>query len=353
MARLRPAERSGSWDARPRRRPGPAPTRAVPSGFWITPTELAALPMSGSPWSLVAAQSNPGVLADVSDQNSTHDTKTMGCALYAARSGNATARTNALAALTAAIGTETGTRWLSVGRNMTAYIIAADVLGIRSGPIYDWIASFKTKLLMHDNTSDMIPLRSAAWSAGSNANAQEGAVHAAMACYTGDRAELDWGWVAFRRYLGDRTSTHAPFTSNDDTWQEVPAYPVGIQNQGATASGILIDGAISNDVSRGGTLAWPPVWSQYPWVGLEGAVPAAHIYARAGYPAWTMMNSALRRAADFLIRAKDDSGDDAWYDTTRAPEIKHMLNKVYGLGYPEGPCIATSRTVSYTDWTMP
>jgi hypothetical protein len=322
------------------------------TGIWISQSEIAALPMSGTPWKTVASTRYVGTDANVADQDSRHDIQTMGAALYAARTGDATVRARAIAALTDAIGTEGNTRWLAVGRNLGGYVIAADVLDIRSGPIYDWLISFKTRKLPHDNNGTPITLRQAAWASGSNASAQEGFVHAALAAYTSDTVELDWGWTAFRRYLGDRTSPWK-ITSNSASWQQIPSDPVGIQNKGAVKNGILIDGAISNDMSRGGSLKWPPGYTQYPWVGLEGSVPAAVIYERAGYPVWTMADSALKRAADFLWRCRTASGNISWYDTTRAPEIKHVLNKRYGLSYPEGPNKVGARTVSFTDWTMP
>lgn len=320
--------------------------------IWISKGELMQLPMSGNPWKVVASTSTVGTDANVSDQDSNHDIKTMGAALYAVRTGNTSARKRAVDALTSAIGTESGSRWLAIGRNLGGYIIAADILDIRSGPIYDWLASFMTKSLAHDNTGVPITIRKAAWASGSNASAQEGFVHAALAAYLENSAELLWGWTAMRRYLGDRTSPHK-ITSNNASWQQIPTDPVGIQNKGAIKNGILIDGAISNDMSRGCDLKWPPCYTQYPWVGLEGAVPAAVIFSRAGYDSWNAVNMALKRAAIFLHRARVDSGDVAWYDTSRANEIKHILNKKYGLTFPKGACKVTARTVSFTDWAMP
>lgn len=335
---------------------GPTPTPGtIPiqdsANVWINQDELLALPMSGSAWDTVKSTSNCSTGANISDQNSNHDISTMGCALYAARTGDATARTKAITAIESAIGTEAGARWLAVGRNLGGYIIAADVLGIKSGPIYDWLSSFMTKKLAHDNNGTPITLKESAWASGSNASAQEGFVHAALASYLQNKSELDWNWAAFRRYTGDRTSPWK-ITSNDDSWQIIPSDPVGIQNSGAVKNSILIDGAISNDMSRGGSLAWPPAYTSYPWVGLEGAVPAALVLSRQGYPAWTVSNSALRRAATFLYNVKIASNDVNWYDTTRAPEIKHVLNKIYGLNYPEGPTKTNARTVSFTDWTL-
>jgi hypothetical protein len=66
--------------------PVPAPHRGP--ALWISPAELAALPTNGSAWNavLAAAEGDLGT-ADVADQDSTHDGKTLACALAAARTG--------------------------------------------------------------------------------------------------------------------------------------------------------------------------------------------------------------------------------------------------------------------------
>ncbi len=335
----------------------PAPTPVPPAspprtaGVWIGIGELQQRPTSGAAWnSILDAANNAGSRADVSDQDSNHDQYTLAAAIVAARTGQN--RDRAVAALESAIGTEQGGRWLAVGRNLTGYIIAADLLGIRSGPVYDWLASFRTMRLEPNNSGQPITFRQSAWESGSNASAQEGAASAALAVYLGDAEMLGWSWNAFRRYVGDRSSPHR-ITSNSDAWQQVPTDPVGIQNAGATKSGCSIDGAISNDMSRGGNDVCDPEYTQYPWVGLEGAVPAAMILSRAGYPAFDVQNQALRRAAAYLMGLRNRTGESEWYDASRAPEIKHLLNRVYGLGYPVAYPVGGGRTVGFTDFTHP
>ena len=52
-------------------------------------------------------------------------------ALYAVRTGDAGIRQRTEAGLRSAIGTEAGGRTLALGRNLTCYVIAADILGFR------------------------------------------------------------------------------------------------------------------------------------------------------------------------------------------------------------------------------
>ena len=330
--------------------PQPAPPPAVTAGVWIGQGELQGLAMSGSAWDSVVSAANVGTDANVSDQNSGHDQGALAAAIYAARTGQQ--RDRAVAALESAIGTEQGSRWLAVGRNLLGYIIAADLLGIRSGPVYDWLASFRTMRLGQNNTGELITFRQSAWQSGSNASSQEGAAYTALAVYLGDSEMLAWSWNAFRRYAGDRTSPHQ-MSSNSDAWQAKPGDPVGIQNAGATKDGCSIDGAISNDMSRGSEDVCDPGFTQYPWVGLEGAVPAAVVLSRAGFPAWDVGNQALRRAAVYLMALRNSSGNAEWYDDSRDPQIKHLLNRVYGLGYPASYPVGGGRTVGFTDFTHP
>jgi len=304
-----------------------------------------------------AAQASPGTAA-VANQDSKHDTATLAMALAAVRTGRSDLRQKAVNALLDAIGTEEGARWLAIGRNLGAYVIAADLLdmhadGNPSSPgsrIEAWLARFFTRTLRHNNSDRQIHFRDSAWSSGSNASAQEGFAYSALAAYLNRRDELDWSWTAFRRYAGDRSSPHK-VSANDTSWQYIPSDPVGIQDPGAMKNGCRLDGAIANDMSRGGSFSCKPGFTQYPWVGLEGAVPAAIILQRAGYPALDIVSEALKRAADYLWHVREVTSNPSWFDGERSNEIVWLINMAYGLDYPfKGPA-GNGRTVGWTDWS--
>jgi hypothetical protein len=360
-------------DSSPEARPSPPATSgpATPSttppairsgnGIWIGAAELAALPMSGAAWdSLLSRAEGPLGRADIADANSVHDTATLATALAAVRTGRPDLRDKAEAALGAAIDTEDGGNWLAVGRNVGAYAIAADVLDLRAdgnresvgSRVQAWLARFLTRTLEHNNEGTQITLRDAAWNSGSNASAQEGFVHAAVAAYLGDASELAWAWDGFRRYAGDRTSPHH-LTANDESWQVDPDDPVGIQDAGATKEGCRLDGAIANDMSRGGSFRCEPRYTQYPWVGLEGAVPAAVVLGRAGFPAFDVGDKALDRALDYLWDVRQVTGKERWFDGDRAAEIVHLVNWAYGSTFLVSTPTGEGRTVGWTDWTHP
>ena len=105
------------------------------------------------------AAEGPGPPIDVSNQDSDHGLRTMALALVAARMDDDEARTEVRDAIDAAINTERGktgghgkrNRVLGVGRNLASYVIAADLIGLRSfAPALDerfrtWLVSLLTK----------------------------------------------------------------------------------------------------------------------------------------------------------------------------------------------------------------
>jgi len=316
--------------------------------------------MSGVAWeSLISAAEGPLGPPDIADQDSTHDTKTLAVALAAARTGRDDLRAKATHAILSAIGTERGARWLAVGRNLGAYVIAADVLNLREdgdpetagSRIEAWLGSFMTRTLAQDNDpGNQITLEETAWSSGSNASSEEGFVHAALAAYLGDTPALAWDWTAFRRFAGDRSSSQH-MTSNDQSWQYKPTDPVGIMDAGAVKDGCRLDGAVGNDMSRGGPYSCTPGYTQYPWVGLQGSVPAAEILERAGYPAFEIQSQAIRRALEYLWHVREATGNASWFDGRRGNEVIWLVNKEYGTNFLfQGPA-SDGRTVAWTDWT--
>jgi hypothetical protein len=323
----------------------------IRDGVLIDNAELVNLPTSGPAWNAVlkVAKGSLGT-PKIADMNSSHDLKLVGCALAAVKLNDIALKTKAHKALATAVGTEKNIRWLNIARNLTGYIVAADVLGVRSGPVFEWLKAFMTKQHPENNPPGALQtLQQNAWASGSNASAQAGLVHAALSVYLKDRAALDWSWMAFRRYCGDRTSTWR-MGSNNDAWQAIPSDVVGIQNLGAVAkNGISISGAVSNDMVRSNPVpVFPLVWtedSNYPWVGLNGAILTAEILFRQGYPAYEIADQALRRAATYLKNA-----GPKWYDATTRKDVKFLINKRYGVAYPLTLPVAASGLVGFTDW---
>lgn len=345
-------------------------------GIWIGPEELATRPTTGAAWEALLADAarNPGP-ADIADQHSLHDTYTMAAALACVRAGIHCDK--AQAQVLAAIGTEQGADWHSVSRNLGAYVIAADLMGLRPDGkpnsagtrVHAWIASFLTRTDISANAGE--PVQGARgiapFHSGSNSAAQEGFAHAAAAAYVGDPVALDRSWDAFRTYSCD---PGAPDHEHIDLargieydWEHSEVAPCAVNPQGTTkvvpdrrrgaGKTYRIDGAIINDMGRGGVYQWEPVWTQYPWTGLQGYVPAALVLFRAGYPAFDVANRAVYRTHEYL-RYLEDNTSDPWFDGVRGAEVIQLVNWFYGSDFPMNKAaVGASRTFGYTDWTHP
>jgi hypothetical protein len=348
----------------------PVALAAGVEGVWISAEEISQLPTSGAAWDALLrdAERDPGV-ADVSDQNSNHDVYTLAAALVCVRTGQHCAK--ARDGVVSAIGTEQDGRWLAVGRNLTAYVIAADLLGLRNdgnassagSQVEKWIRSFLTMELDHNNSGEPYPF--VPFGSGSNASAQEGAAYAAVGAYLGDQDALDRVWDAFRTYACDPGAPDREDINLSQGvrygWAHDDDRPCAVNPRGTTkqvpsglagAGGVYrIDGAIINDMRRGGEYQWEPGYTRYPWVGLEGFVPAALILHRAGYPAFEVADRAVLRTHEYLWYLRTETGNSDWFDGKRASEVVHLVNVAYGTDYLVQGTTGGGRLVGYTDWT--
>lgn len=321
----------------------------VDKGLWISRAEIAKLPRRGPAWRrlLKAAKSDIG-RGDVADQNSTHDVETLAVALVFARTRDERYREKAVDALMSAIGTENGARALAVGRNVAAYVIAADLVNLRGydPPAYrrfaDWLRRLRTETFRGRTLAATHEIRPNNW------GTMAGASRIAIDVYLGDAKDLARAATVFRGWLGDRAAYHGFLFGRDDTWQLDPSNPVAVQPAGATLGGLSVDGALSADMRRGGKFRIPPKRTEYPWGALAGALVQAQLLSRQGYDAWQWSDQALRRAVDFLYRLDEAyggwwaRGDDAWEPW--------LVNAVYGTSYPTEPVLLPGKNMGWTDW---
>jgi hypothetical protein len=347
---------------------------ARPTPVWISPAAIRARPTHGAAWKrlLEDARADPG-RADVSDQNSNHDVATLAAALVCARTRDVRLCAKARAGVLDAIGTERGARWLAVGRNLTAYAIAADVMDLRAGRghgsaggrVEAWLRGFLTETLRDNNSHREVRL--VPFDSGSNASGQEGAAYAAVAAYLRDPVALGRAWDGFLRFVCDPGAPHPEridlHRGIEHDWAADPAHPCAINPAGSRkpvpagrhGAGEVhrLDGAIVNDMSRGGDYQWPPGLTDYPWVGLEGLVPAAVILANAGFPAFRAGDRAILRAVDYLWQLRVETAHANWFTGSRSGEIIQLVDATYGRDYPHEDPVGAGRTVGYTDWTHP
>jgi len=318
-------------------------------GIWLSREEVARLPIAGPAWDqLKAAADSKLGKADIANQDSNHDVLTLATALVFARIGDPSYRAKAAEAMLAAIGTEQGDRTLALGRNLVSYVLAADLIDLKS---YDpageqrfraWLAAVRTETL------DGRTLISTHEDRPNNWGAHAGASRIAVDLYLSDRADLDRAAQVFKGWLGDRAA-YAGFTYDKDlSWHADPSNPVGINPAGAERGGHRIDGAIPDDMQRGGKFRWPPKRTDYPWGAMEGALVQAELLSRAGYDAWNWSDKALLRAAQFLYATDREvggwwaAGDDEW--------MPWVINHAYGAAFPTALPARPGKNLGWTDW---
>ena len=156
--------------------------------IWINADELANLPTSGTAWNNLKAEADKSTgTPNVSNQDDKVNVRVLAKALVYARTGIQSYRQDVITACVAAIGTEKGGRTLALGRELIAYIISADLVGLPSGDdekFRAWLREVLTEQLSGRTLISTQEDRPNNWGTHS------GATRAAIAVYLGDTAEF-------------------------------------------------------------------------------------------------------------------------------------------------------------------
>lgn len=332
---------------------GPRASRAAPlvdASIWLSDAEIAALPMEGPAWdNLVAAAGHPIGAPNLADKDDPTNVYVLARALLYARRGDTAPRDEVIEALEVVTygHTEEGGTTLALGRELAAYVIAADLIDLAAvDPDLD--ADFRATLefLLTVELFDSRSLVSTHQDRANNWGTHAGASRAAVAAYLGDTDELEAAATVFHGWLGNRDA-YADFNwePNELGWQCDPENPVGVNPAGCTKEGQDIGGALPEEMRRGGDFQWPPLETQYPWEALQGALVQAALLERAGYPVWAWEDEALRRAVVFLNGIGwQAEGDDLW--------LPWLVNHAYGAVHEaQTPVPVPGKNLAWTDWT--
>src|SRR3954471_7323899 len=124
-----------------------ASAQAAPTtGMLLTQSQIDALPASGTAFNSIASKAKGSWPAPkISDQENQNDTYALAGALYYAKTGDKAIRTKVRNAIVSAKGTEKGGRVLALARNLQSYVLAADLIDLRSLSASD-DASFRSWL---------------------------------------------------------------------------------------------------------------------------------------------------------------------------------------------------------------
>jgi hypothetical protein len=310
-------------------------------GLWIPPSRLAALPTSGAAWDqLRATADRPAGTPDLSNKKDPVNVRVLAKALVHARTGEEHYRQQVIRACRAAIGSE-GDATLALGRELLAYVIAADLVGLPPELDRDfrsWLRAVRERRLGGRTLISTHEDRPNNW------GAHAGASRMAVAVYLGDGADLARAATVLRGYLGDRAAYHG-FRYGELWWQADPLAPVGVNPAGASRQGHSIDGVLPDDQRRDGPFRWPPPRENYAYEALQGLLAQAVILHNAGYDVWSWQDRALLRAFRWLHEQADfpARGDDTWQP--------HVVNFYYGTSFPAPVPARAGKNVGWTDWT--
>jgi hypothetical protein len=323
-----------------------------PDGIWISASELAAKPMSGKAWERLLATADGDLgKAHVSDFIAKHDVRTLAVALVYGRTGQHAYRAKARDAIMSALGTEAGTTTaVQPCRNVTSYVIAADLIGLAefdpqaAADFRDWIDEIRFVQWPDGSFIDEDEERA------NNHGRMCGMSRVVIAAYLGDEAELANAAAVFARFLGDTSIAGTSVWRHDLSWQADADNPVGINPVGARKDGLSIDGALPEEMRRGGPFQVPPMPTSYPWEGLQGAVVEAVVLDRAGYDVFDWSDQAILRAVEFLARLDQAYPDDGWWAVADDTWVPWVVNDTYGTTFPTD-WARLGKAMGWTDWS--
>ena len=317
------------------------PAPRFTEGIWTSTAEVNALPDSGLAWdSLLAEANRPALQPDLSNQDDSLDVRVLAKALVYARSGNASYRSEVLAAIDAVMGSENGGTTLAIGRGLSAYVIAADLVGLPAAQdsiFRDWLRQVRSELFEGYSLRSTHEIRPNNWGLFC------GASRAAICAYLGDSDEMARIALVLKGWLGDR-SAYSGFSYGELWWQADPANPVGINPAGSTLNGHSVDGVLPDEQRRAGAFAWPPPKENYVYEGLQGALMLATILHRRGYDTFEWEDQALLRAFNWLYQQADfpAAAEDRW--------LVHVINHFYGSAFRGEIPTTPGKSAGFTDW---
>lgn len=314
-------------------------------GVWITKEQIAALPTTGTAWNGLVSAANKSSSADLSNQDNNDDVNTLAKALVGVRTGNETMMADARKHIMSIMETENGGRSLALARNLPSYVIAADLVGLSSADetkFKSWLKSVVNERMDEGRT-----LKQTFEQRPNNWGTHAGAALASIAVYTNDSVLLARVVQVYKGWLGDRSS-YTGFKYGDLDWQANKNAPVGINPLGAKLSigGSLrdVDGALPEEMRRGGSLSWPPKETGYAYEALQGALVTAEILHNKGYDVYNWSDKALLRAYKFLDRIGwQAEGDDRWQ--------MNIVNLRYNTSFPSTLSANYGKNMGWTSWT--
>jgi hypothetical protein len=340
-------------------------------GIWVSADELQSQPTSGSVWNDLVEHADGGSIWGSRDltptlyiNNGYHNVYTYANALVWARTGDDTYRNRArdeIAEIIANWNTDLGdTRALPVGRNLGLYPISAELIDLASfdarldGEFRLWLAD-----RLEQTYSDGRSLQSTHEDRPNNWGTMAGWSRVCGAIYLGDQDMLDSAALTHRGYLGE-PEYFQNANYGDLGWQGDPDNPRGINALGAVRDGQDFDGLLADDHRRSVTYDgtnYPGEETHYTYEALESAAMTTIVLERAGYPAKSWSDEAIKRGVlkyKHLGENYPELGWHTWEPSNRAnspPLYNYMFGADGGWEMLNVTTASPMRHIAFTRWT--
>src|SRR5262245_37595600 len=260
-----------------------------------------------------------------------------------------------------AIDTELGGRVLAAGREIGAYVIAADLVGLE--PSEDtafraWLNRVKTETLDGETLISIDEHKPNNW------RGHASWTRIAIARYTGDAtltarcAQVQEGWIGNRAVYAYNENDWHDDNSAGIPWHSCTYLPdttqkKGINPVGSTILGNDVDGLLPDDQRRppnDNGFEWPPSRVNYVYECLQGIICSAVVLDRAGYDVWNWQNQGILRAFKWLERTTfvEGPGFPATGDDKFQPWV---INHFYpGANLAASSPAGSGKNFGWTDW---
>ncbi len=348
----------------------------------ISPERLAALPTTGTPYAYMKGRADAAMTyMSLSTPDSTSPwlpnyngsgsvtrpgVQTLAAALVYARTGDVRYRDFVIRANRFVIGTENspsnnGTSAnsivLAVARNIAAYVLAADLVGMdpnttgsRPGHTSTvwrtWLGALRSKMLTTSgNCPSLVRCNN---ERAHNWGTFASPARIAIDLYLDDQADLAVAVSRLKRWLGESTEglQWKPTAHFDLNYACVPAGSTWTAVN-PSSCGSKKDGMLVEDISRS-AVTYPSYDSTgigYTTEAFQGQLLAAVLLQRQGYDVFNWGNQALRRVQDWLVREGKPFGNNSSVEKHPSWIVRHF----YGMNYPTTPA-GMGRTFGFTDW---
>ena len=262
-------------------------------------------------------------------------------ALVAVATNDTELRNRVVQGLTGAVGTENGARALAIARQLTGYVLAADIIGYYDPSYVQWVGS----MITFPTTSGPGSLRESHMERPNNWGTHAGVARLAAALYTNDGEEAQDAVDVFVGFLGDR-SRYAGFKYGDLSWQANPEAPVGVNPPGSSLDGHSLDGALPEELRRAGGFQYPFPKENYCWEAMQGIVTMAWLVEQNGF--FVLNLTAVKRAYDWLVNEADypAEGDDRFV----VPMIECLFDPDWP-GVSTNGAVGSGKSIGFTGWT--